>query len=399
MVARVGDRAVLKVDGSQTDLWTDIQFTRSILDAGQGFAFTLVSQTASDVFPADEGAPVSLEVIGPDGATEVIMESGWLESYSDRDDDNVFEQFFRGRNEAYVAIDFDVFQENSSRKFKSLSAFQIAQQLVTQVDLTVELGMELTLGGRERMNASVRGFKVKRGESIGSALSRLAEQAAVLLTTRDNVVVFTEGAMSRSLGPLYAGPIARLSASMSNDATGRGSVLVTSQRSRNLDLASNETDRSFALSVDPIWPAGYIRFQRSSRRGTTQDYEALAAWQRNKMVGEGRRYQCTVPGWRDAEGRLFDANTVYTVRDGRRNLGEDMVLSEVLFQQTADTQTASLVFISGDSLRSLIDPTEKRTRSGRRFGPEELRARAEGIQRMNELNLGQASPQQGRRRH
>ncbi len=398
MPSITSDKPILIVDGDQEIVrWTSVSIHRSLRSSADDFTFDYVPEGGENVtaFPSQLATECKIAVDGPTGR-EVLIE-GYLERRrkQKRSDSRLLSLSGRsktGRATEVTAQKLPALAVTSGNVIDNQPILDMANTIAGQIDLKVELDvLNLTPQKLSEIRRPIAKYKVKIGSTIHTALSDLASESGLVLTSDGtDTFLLTQGTSTNIRGPAeFPGLFESFDTAINEDVTSRfGTTLCIGQRRRSIpQVLPDDITRlnsSSAKAVDDIWPASHIKLIRSKHQGNVQQYLRTAEHSRARSIGDGFEVTMNFVGWRDATRQVWAPNTAYRVVDAEDGLDELMIVAEVSLTMDEGEQTSTVTFIRPESLQNLDPPKRNRRTSSRR---SESQRRADQAAELRALQL------------
>ncbi|BDA84964.1 hypothetical protein Sa4125_25060 [Aureimonas sp. SA4125] len=200
---------------------------------------------------------------------------------------------------------------------------------------TVGIGIEC-----DAKTLKKRLHKVRPGETLFETLETDARAQGVLIyDTPKGKLKLTDKPEGRHAGALVRGLNIK---SASGTLSGRGNFSEVKVRGQSSDgttsavLRPEAEAKGTATRKRPL-----IRIHEGE--ATSDRMKKRAAWEAKRSAGAAKECSVTVPGWRDAGGKLFAPNFLIEVRDDWLGIEQDMIIASVTLRQDSEGGTEAVL--------------------------------------------------------
>ena len=119
---------------------------------------------------------------------------------------------------------------------------------------------------------------------------------------------------------------------------------------------STESDNTEIVSQFGVEIDGLVRDSRrfvfvNTKTGDSVQQQARAAWERDARISKSRVYKCTVPGFRNSEGDVWEVNTIVEVIDDYARINDSFLINSVNFIYGKDGPISEIEVVSKDSYK------------------------------------------------
>lgn len=241
-----------------------------------------------------------------------------------------------------------------SRVLRDQTLFEIARALVAGYDIRID--------DRVQDDTPIERFAVQEGESIADALGRAARlRAAVLQDVGGDIVI------TRAGGERTATVIDRRTNVLRGSRTMSWRERYSEYRFRGQTKTTDETYGTDALYIGQrIMDPGVTRLRRlvvHAHADRREDIGRRAVLERNMRAGRSERLTYEVPGWTDAEDRLWRPNTRVRVVDDWLGVDAELLVIGVTHTFAPDRYRTVLELTRPEAFSELDYPI--RPRGGR----------------------------------
>jgi prophage tail gpP-like protein len=335
------DLVTLKVGRKIYSGWTDIAIDMSLTEISDSFSVSI-----TDLFPGQQkrfqvqpGNACSL-AIGDD-----TLITGYINDVEISYDTESHSLFVRGRDKTGDLVDCSA-TPHGFGNWNRVSIMDIAKVLLDPFGITVTSTVPDTA-------KAIRGHTVQMGETVWECLDRAFRQYGVMAMAdgSGNLVLTRPGDGGALAEARLGGIILAGSASYSGRETFKD-YYVLGQFPGGNDAYSDPSVTTMASAhvTDP----NVTRFRPLivHVECNTSDMAFLptrAAWEAAYRSGKGRRFQITVQGWRDANGKLYAPNTMIRLEDDFLGVHESLLVVAVHLSLSESGTLAGLTLSRKDA--------------------------------------------------
>lgn len=209
-----------------------------------------------------------------------------------------------------------------------------------------EFGKDFTIIDKRKSKGKPAPHQIVPAETLHKTLERVARRQGVLIyDDGDGAIVLADKPEGTHAGGIAEG-INIKSASVNETEAGRyAKTVVRGQSSKGHGPG--------ALRIEGIATDRSVRKHRTrilihEGDATSADLKKRAEWQARRAAGKGLRMTVTVPGWRDAKGKIWSPNWLVQATSDRLDIDQMMAVSAVDFLQSDGGGTIARL--------SLVDP-------------------------------------------
>lgn len=209
-----------------------------------------------------------------------------------------------------------------------------------------EFGKDFTIIDKRKSKGKPAPHQIVPAETLHKTLERVARRQGVLIyDDGDGAIVLADKPEGTHAGGVAEG-INIISASVNETEAGRyARTVVRGQSSKGHGPGALRIE---GIATDGSVRKGRTRILLHEGDATSSDLKTRAEWQARRAAGKGLRMQATVPGWRDAKGKIWSPNYLVQATSARLDIDQLMAVSSVdLLQSDSDGTIARL---------SLVDP-------------------------------------------
>ena len=101
---------------------------------------------------------------------------------------------------------------------------------------------------------------------------------------------------------------------------------------------------------------GLIRDSRrlvisNSKTGDSTQQQSRATWERDARISKSRKYKCSVQGFKNSEGDIWEVNTIVKVVDDYARIDDTFLVNQVTYNYSVDGPRTAIELVSKDSYR------------------------------------------------
>ncbi len=209
-----------------------------------------------------------------------------------------------------------------------------------------EFGKNFTIIDKRKSKGKPASHQIVPAETLHKTLERVARRQGVLIyDDGDGAIVLADKPEGTHSGAIAEG-VNIQSASVSETESGRYSkTVVRGQSSKGHGAGALRLE---GVASDASVRKGRTRILLYEGDATSADLKKRAEWQSRRDAGKGLRMSATVPGWRDAGGKLWSPNWLVQATSERLDIDQMMAISAVEFSQDDSAGTVAKL--------SLVDP-------------------------------------------
>lgn len=303
----------LLVEGVAWTAWTRIVINYSATDAARVFALT-----ASDDTTASWQWMPNSEVKVFAGGDMVL--NGFLEVVNPSFDAAHHKIELSGRSRSADTIDSSA--EHETGEFRDMTVLDIAKALDKQ-------GVGFSTDQKLK---KIPLFRVNSGETVFEALERACRHEHLVLQGQaDGSIKITKGGKTRVNTPLIEGVNIKIGSATFDVSKKHSDYKIKGQRAIGKHLSGALTiERSSKDTNVKRYRPKHVHTETDTDEGRAQK---RADRERDRQHGESIKAEITVVGWRDDNGRLWEANTLVFVYSPRLNLEQDLLIQSVSLSQ------------------------------------------------------------------
>ncbi len=313
----MGDpRATLTIGGKRYDGWTSIGVTRSIETLTGSFELAIAAREYSSAprWPLRTGEACTVQL---DGETVI---SGHIDDFSPQYDGDGYAIAISGRDRSADLVDCSAVAKPGSWVNQSIEAIA--------AELAKPFGINVT--ARVDTGAKVKRFALQQGETVFSAIDRLARYRGLLPVTdaTGNVALIRPGA-GAVVAELVEG-VNIIGGSASHDAKERFSDYIIKGQASGDDRANGKAVAAVkAETRDPAITRYRPLLIIGEEQSTIAELRKRAAWEATTRAGRSQSASITVAGWRMPSGALWTPDVRVSVRAPFLQIESVMLVSEV----------------------------------------------------------------------
>ncbi|RJX32341.1 MAG: phage tail protein [Oxalobacter sp.] len=328
------DKVNLIVAGTVYSGWTDVDIERSIERFAGSFTIALTERWPGQASarPIKPGRPCQVK-IGDD-----LVITGYTDDYMPRIDSETHSVSISGRDKTGDLVDCSAIHK--SGQWKKIKLERIATDLCKPFGISV---ITATDTGK-----AFPSFNVEEGESVFECLDRAARQRAVLLTSdaAGNLLI-TRASGAVSPGALIEGQNVLSAEGQFSWKDRHSRYTIKSQEKSGEDyLGGPPAKKSGAsaaaadTSVDRYRPLIVI----SEDHGAGVTMAQRASYEQRVRMGRSNRAVVTVQGWRRPDGKLWQPNTLVSVKSPSLALDSQMLIAGCKYS-LRDKSTTTLTLV------------------------------------------------------
>lgn len=318
----MSDVVTLEVGGRSFAGWTTATVSKGLQHPAGAFSLDYASRAEDGRPPEGIAAGEACRVLI--GGTPVI--GGHVDRADGGFDARSRRLTVTGRDRTADLVDCSAVNAPGSWKDRTLA--QIAADLLAPFGLSAETSAD--------PGAPFKSFALQQGETVWSALERLARFRGLLLTSdgEGRPRLIRPGA--RRAGFVLRQGGALLAASGGRDMTDRfRRYLVKGQSAGDDDVNGEAAAGPSAEAIDPLARPGRTLLIVAEEQATLASLKARAGWEASVRAARSDAWTLTVQGWRDPDGELWAADTVVRAEVPWLGLNGDVLISDVHFRLDA----------------------------------------------------------------
>ncbi len=254
-----------------------------------------------------------------------------------------------GRDRAGDLVDCSAMNKPGTWNGRTL--LQIASDLTTpfQIPITAEVSV----------GKPFKKFAIEPGESVYEALERLAKMRAVLIVSDGHGGLrITRSGMKTATSALKVGENIEV-CNGTFDYTNRFSEIIVKGQSQGDDHTPTSVfTGARGKAVDPEVKRYRPLLVLAESQANTEQCQKRAAWEVAVRKGKSTRIEYTVPGWRQANGALWEINSLVFVEDPLLKRQERLLISGVQFQVDDKAGTLTMLTVTKPDAFKLIEEPE-----------------------------------------
>lgn len=328
------DTVKLKVNGAAYEGWTEVTLSRSLKAASRTFSLTLIDKWAEKqepwkVMPGDQ----CVITIGKEQ-----MIRGYIDTVSPTFDANARSITVSGRDRVADMVDSSA--DHTPGNWQNIDLFTLAKKLAAPFGVNIAVDPIV----RAEIASPFPGVKINDGETAFELLNKQAKLRGCILTSDgDGGILITRAGVARSSGALVQGENI-LTASATFSEKDRFSKYIVKSQDGGLDGAEPDVDFACqAFVTDPFITRYRPIIITAEGAATAAVCKQRALWERSVRRGKSTVFRCSVPGWRQSNGRLWTPNELVRVKSPWTGIDVELLLTEASLKKTADTTTSDLV--------------------------------------------------------
>lgn len=309
-------RASLTIGGKVYDGWTGVSVDRSIETLTGSFELEIAARefTGAPRWPLRTGEACTVQL---DGETVI---SGHIDSFDPDFDADGYSIRVAGRDRSADLVDCSAIAKPGSWTQRSIEA--IAAELAKPFGITVT--------ARTDTGAKVKRFALQQGETVFSAIERLARYRGLLAVTdaEGNVELIRPGT-GAIVAELVEG-VNILGGSASHDAKERFSDYIVKGQASGDDRANGKAVSAVkAEARDPAIGRYRPMLIVGEEQSTIAELRKRATWEATTRAGRSQSVTIPVPGWRTPSGALWKPNVRVSVSSPLLHVEGVMLVSGV----------------------------------------------------------------------
>lgn len=312
---------LLTVNGSRYGGWKEIHVTRNMEAICGGFTLAVSDRWAKQEEPWSirEGDACSLSI---DGTTII---TGYVDSrrISYNADGHTIQ--VSGRDKAADLVDSSAYLPGKWQFFNQ-SALEIAKAVAAPFGVPVRLASGVTLPKAQAK------FPINPGETAFEVIDRACRLAGVLPVS-DGLggIVLIRSSTARASSELVEG-VNILSADGAFDHEGRFyRYICLGQHTGDDELSGEAASSVQASAYDKNVRQARVLVVRPEGIVTTAGAKSRAEWEASVHAARGGTVDVTVQGWTQANGSLWQFNTLVRLRSPLLGIDGDMLITQVTY--------------------------------------------------------------------
>jgi prophage tail gpP-like protein len=313
----------LIVQGVQYTGWETVTVRRSMESLADAFTLTYVDRwlRQGQEQPIAEGQLCTITVDGQEILDGFVDEAGGKE---DGDSDQLTAV---GRSAAGDLIDCSAI--HSGGQWANATIVQIASDLLSPFGLSVRVQSGLVL------STPLVGFSLEEGETVASALDRMARMQGVLVCSDPGGdIVITRAGATRATTVIRRGVNVLASRRQGSWRERYSQYIVKAQSAATGGVFGAQASQRKAVATDPT-VSRYRPLVVVSEDASSLSVSTRANWQRNVRAGRSVRWHYTLSGWKDTASP-WAPNVLVHVTDERWSIDADLLLVSATFTRTGD---------------------------------------------------------------
>jgi len=331
MAEAQSEQVALSIDGRAYTGWTEVRIMRALDTLCGEFELRLTDrERAGDAaFPLRAGAACQVKVGG-----ETLI-TGWIDRLEGSIDAGNHEVSVSGRDRAGDLIDCSAIAKPGSWTNVAMEA--IAAELAAPFGITAT--------ARTSTGPRIRRFAIQQGESVSSAIERLARYRGLLAvsTASGNVELIT---------PAQDAPVADLVQGVNILAADGGHVaserfsryLLKGQASGDDEVNGRAASAPSAEATDPAVTRYRPMLIIGEEQSDIASLKKRAEWEATTRAARAQQGRVTLQGWHRPDGRLWTPNvTVSLTAPALFMDGRMLVTSAALMKDDRGTVTELVV--------------------------------------------------------
>lgn len=320
----------LSINGTLYSGWKNVRLMRSLEQLAPTFNVSYTERVSEHLppLPINEGDSVSVKI-----DSKPIVPYGYVDDI-DRGytkDDQTAE--ISGRASTGDLVDCTAIYKTGQWRNASLET--IAKDLCAPFGVSVE--------AVSSVGKAFRRFSLQDGETVHEALSRACRMRGLLqLTSAEGKLRLARAGTRQVRTVLEYGKNVK-EANLHGSWKDRFSQYVIKAQAAGDDLFFGQDAVTIKRTADDDNISRYRpTIIQAENEDSGKELQERANWERNIRAGKGRRYTCTVQGWYDGDGDLWEPNTLVPVLDHKLRLRDTLLLVTVNLQRTMTETTAQL---------------------------------------------------------
>ncbi len=337
------NEVTLRVGGNIHAGWTSVEITRSLETISGAFSLGVTEQWPGhqNRFQVAPGMAGELAIGG-----EVVI-TGHVDDVDFSYSDSEHSVSVRGRDATGDLVDCSAL--SGTGHWTSVSLNQVA------ADICAPFGIKVASNVPDTAKLLPE-HHIQLGETAHECLERLARVYGVMMMSdgKGGMLLTRAGDGGAAAGLRLGGNIKAASASLSDrerfsrytilgQSTATDAISVTVASACHAEATDAGITRYRPLvviaedTIDPSW------------------YQRRATWEAANRAGKSRRSAVTVQGWRDADGALYQPNTMVTLDDDWTGMHERMLIAKVKFTLSDQGTLTELTLVRREAFE-LVPP-------------------------------------------
>lgn len=326
------EQVTVLIAGKSFGGWEQVSMTRSLDNAAAGFQLSV-----SELFP---GQNQPLEIVPGDACAvrigDDLVITGYIDTVNPSHDARSHDIKVAGRSKTQDLIDCSVAPPWSS--FEKLTILQIADRLAKPYSVDI-------VDGLKGQTEAIEKFDVNAGETVLSALGKLAALKAVILTDDEQGrLLITRAGTARTTTALRSGEGGNiLSGSGNFNATSRYRTYTVVGQGPGSDLNSGQAVSEVTATAED---RGVTRSRtlviRAEGAADLKKAQDRARWEASSRAGKSSPFTVNVRGWRQGNGELWKINQLVQVKDPLLSVDGEFLISAVTYTLSAQGSVTNL---------------------------------------------------------
>lgn len=336
--------------------WKSINITKSLTQAASGFTLSV-----SENYPAT-GEQIAIK---PTAECQILVDgtpllTGYIDSVELRFDKGQHERTIKGRSKTQDLIDCSVL--HSSGQFRNQKITQIAKTLCEPY------GISVNVEGDD--DTPIADFQIENGETVFSALERLARQKRFMCTdTADGALRLIHEPSNRANDALHSvadGSTSNiLSGSVSFNVSQRYSKVEFRSQAEGTDTAFGDAVNKYTASASDLTIPRLRQLTKTlETSGTQTDCEKRAKWEVAARVGASTKATYKVQGWQQSDGALWIPGLLVSVKDDFSNLNTEMVIAACSYELSESGTFTTMALVPPETFAREPAVTKKAQSTG-----------------------------------
>lgn len=294
------NRVDLVIDGIGYAGWTGVRITRALDTLCGEFELQLTDrERAGDVaFALKAGAACAVKV------DDEVLISGWIDRLDGAIGASDHSITVSGRDRAGDLVDCSAIAKPGSWTNATMEAIA--------AELAKPFGIAVT--AKASTGAHIRKFAIQQGESVQSAIERLARYRGLLaVSTSTGDIELITPAQGEPVAELVQGKNI-LQAGGGHDVSGRFSrYLLKGQASGDDEVHGRAASAPSAEAHDPAITRYRPLLIVGEEQSDIASLRKRALWEASTRAGRAQEARITVQGWRRPDGKLWTPNTIVSL--------------------------------------------------------------------------------------
>lgn len=333
--ARDPNEVVLEVNGLEYGGWENVQVGWSLETASGSFSVQVTDkwQPGQEPWPIFKNDEVRVYIGGD------LLINGYVDRVGFTLDASSHSMTVSGRDRTCDLIDCSAM--NRPGVFKKKKLEEIAQILSRPFGVNVVADVDT--------GAVIPVFSIQPGEKVHEAIARAAVAKNLIVTSAfGGSLALTRSGSRRATDAIVEGKNLKGGDSEAS-AVDRFSEYIVEGQSDGQGKAKNAMRATYRDAEVPRYRPLMLH---AEQKATAEHLKARAEWECRSRAAKGSGGTLTVVGWRQSDGKLWDTNRIVNVYAPTLGLSEDMLVTEVIYEQSSGGQTVNMRVVRPDAYAS-----------------------------------------------